>query len=381
MTHAHLAARVFNVPLLLQQSKASVIARLIGDRADIPVQEHGAETLTAKHPDVHAAAMLGMGVEHRPEGHFVVAGHTAIVPIIGTLIQRSDMLAESSGMTSYARVSRQLEAAFADSKVQRILLEVDSPGGEVAGAFDLADRIFAIRSTKPITAVASELAASAAYLIASAASEVWIPRTGMVGSIGVVVAHYDYSKALEKRGVAVTFIYAGEHKVDGNPYQPLPASVQKELQTEIDRIYGIFVDTVARNRGMTAAAVRKTQAAMFMGQNAVDARLADRVGTFQAALDGAASRVSSAARASAILGNPEAIGRRELAQHLVDHTTLSAEEAIRMLAHAGRDPADLAIVASNPGPKPESVRDGLRRIAAEVQARRDAEGTKPGTSS
>lgn len=391
--YPHIAARVFDTPLLIEASKLNAILHVLGPRLGFDVRSD-AQTLAYQEPKQHAAAIQRYRAERKDEGYLLVEGGIGVVPVIGTLVQRSGWLDSMSGMVGYDRVERMFAGALGDPAVREIVLEIDSPGGEVAGAFDLADRIHASRGDKPITAVASEFSASAAYLIASAADEIIVPRTGMVGSVGVVMAHYDYSKALEKRGVAVTLIYAGDHKVDGNPFEPLPADVRADMQTEIDSIYRLFVDTVARNLSIDADRVRGTQAAMFMGQNAVDAGLAHSVGNFSEVLQVAVQRQAGpfrsfahyrkdfsmsdetkgngapvtfsaeqmdAARTEAraaglaegrqevaaavtaertrikgIVNHAEAEGRADLASHLAFETDMQAEAATALLAKSGK---------------------------------------------
>lgn len=298
MRYPHVASRVFDTPLLIEHSKLVAILNVLGPRLGFDAPTVNAETAIAygdpqKHLEMTVKAEK---VDWRDEGYMVADG-VAVIPIIGTLVQRSDWMSEMSGMSSYGRIERMFFSAMDDPMVREVVLEIDSPGGEVAGAFDLADRMFDARQqgAKPVIAAATEFAASAAYLIASTADEIVVPRTGYVGSVGVVGTHVDYSKAMEKRGVAVTFIYAGEKKVDGNPYQPLSESVKAEWQAEIDQVYQIFVETVARNLDIGADRVRGTQAGMFMGFKAVDAGLAHRVNSFSNELANAVLRKTSAA--------------------------------------------------------------------------------------
>jgi ClpP class serine protease len=136
-----------------------------------------------------------------------------------------------------------------------------------------------MRGQKPIKAICDGMAASAAYLLASAADEIIISPTGYAGSIGVVARHVDFSAALASDGVKVTHIFAGAHKVDGNPYEPLPDAVREDWQSEIDGIYSDFLSAVATHRGISVDAVRKTQARTYRGHAAIDARLADRMGS------------------------------------------------------------------------------------------------------
>lgn len=263
--HPHLAARIFNTPLLIHPAKLDAIVHGLGPRfgLDDPPQPEAYLTPTPK---------------REPGGYRIVDG-VAVIDVFGVLAHRTRMEADSSWVQGYDGLARQFAAALADPQAKAILLQVDSPGGEVAGAFQLADQIRAARGTKPIHAIAGDLAASAAYLIASAADTLSVTRTGEVGSIGVVMRHVDFSGALAQEGIRVTSIYAGAHKVDGNPYQPLPAGVQADLQAQVDHYYGLFVDAVAMNRSgrISREAVTATEARMFTAQEAVKLGLVDGI--------------------------------------------------------------------------------------------------------
>ena len=150
--------------------------------------------------------------------------------------------------------------------------------------FDLADLVFEARGLKPVWAVADEEAFSGAYAIVSAAERVIVPRTGGVGSIGVIAVHVDRSARDAMEGYRYTTVFAGARKNDFNPHQAFDGEARAALQAEVDRIHGLFVDTVARNRSMTVDAVRKTEAGLFFGEAAVRAGLADEVGTLRDAV-------------------------------------------------------------------------------------------------
>lgn len=216
----------------------------------------------------------GSGHAFRP---YNVQNGTLVIPVAGVLLNKFSF-SFGRWATGYAYIEAALKRGMADSNVQRIALAVDSPGGEVAGCFECADKIYGARGEKPILAVASDHAYSAAYALASAASELVVSRSGGTGSVGVVTSHMDASQALEKMGLKVTFIYAGAHKVDGNPYEKLPDSVKDRIQDRIDRIYGVFTSSVARNRDMDEKAVRNTEALTFDAQDSVEKGFADRVG-------------------------------------------------------------------------------------------------------
>ena len=201
----------------------------------------------------------------------------AIIPIHGLLTKRNELFSSLMGITSYDDIFSAISKAIEDEKVERILLDIDSPGGEVGGLFDLVDFIYDIRECKPIFSVANDCACSAAYAIASATSHIFINRTSCVGSVGVIATHLDVSEADKKAGLKYTTIFAGEKKNDLSPHEPLKKSAISDLQEEVNRLNDIFVNTVARNRYLSEEDVRKMQAATYFGQNAITAGLADEL--------------------------------------------------------------------------------------------------------
>ncbi len=268
----YIAGRVFDTPLMISRPKLDtimgiIIPRLRGDA--IPSAQ------PAEQPD-----------------YDVTAAGVAVIPVFGTLVRRTVGMEAQSGFTSYATISQQLDTALADPSVKAILLDIDSPGGEAGGVFDLADQIYAARKVKPIWAVADEDAFSAAYAIAAAASKIYIPRTGGAGSIGVIAVHLDQSRAEADAGLQYTAIYAGDRKNDLSPHEPLSDPARAALQTEVDRVYQLFVTTVARMRGLDADAVSATEAGLFFGPDAVTAGLADQQGTASDALDALTARIT-----------------------------------------------------------------------------------------
>ncbi|QOK95190.1 S49 family peptidase [Ralstonia pseudosolanacearum] len=262
----HLATRLFGVPLAIYRPKLDVILSVLGPRVGL--------------------ADLAPPGDYVPSARNPATGHAriAVIPIHGTLVRRTVGLEAESGLASYTAIGEQLDAALADPGVAAILLDVDSPGGESSGVFDLADRIRAAAAMKPIWAVANDMAFSAAYALASAASRVFVSRTGGVGSIGVIAMHVDQSVKDAKDGIRYTAVFAGARKNDLNPHAPITDEAQAQLQAEVSRIYGLFVATVASYRGLSAEAVTATEAGLFFGPDAVTAGLADAVGTFEDAL-------------------------------------------------------------------------------------------------
>jgi signal peptide peptidase SppA len=238
-------------------------------------------------------------------------GAVAVLPIMGTVAKRMGMFAEMSGGASIEKVARDLRGALADPDVETIVLQIDSPGGSVYGVQELADEIYSARATKRIVAVADDLAASAAYWIGSAASEFIVTPSGEVGSIGVVAMHVDYSKALEAGGVSVTFVHAGDNKVEGNAYEPLGEDARAFMQKRVDDYYEAFVKAVARNRGVTRADVEKNfgQGRVFGSADAKRLGMVDRVATLHETLSRIAKRAGSSARARADADIAEAVLR------------------------------------------------------------------------
>ena len=296
-TYPHLADRLLNTPLLLHPQKLDAIIAGLGQRLlGVDGLHLDAAELTAR--AVLPAEMFTTRRGERSDRGYRVVDGVAVISAMGGLVHRTKLAADSSLLIGYNDLAADLEDALAKADVHAIALVFDSPGGEVSGAFELAERIYAARGHKPIVAVADGMAASAAYLAASAADEVVVSATSYVGSIGVVMRHVDFSRALANEGITVSHIFAGEHKIDGNPYQPLPDAVRNALQADIEGLYQMFVQAVAKHRGLDEQAVRDTRAGVYRGVAAVAARLADRIGTVDAVVAELAARRNHAVAAA-----------------------------------------------------------------------------------
>jgi len=263
-TYPHLADRLLNTPLLLHPQKLDAIIAGLGQRLlGVDGLHLDAAELTAR--AVLPAEMFTTRRGERSDRGYRVVDGVAVISAMGGLVHRTKLAADSSLLIGYNDLAADLEDALAKADVHAIALVFDSPGGEVSGAFELAERIYAARGHKPLVAVADGMAASAAYLAASAADEVVVSATSYVGSIGVVMRHVDFSRALANDGITVSHIFAGEHKIDGNPYQPLPDAVRNALQADIEGLYQMFVQAVAKHRGLDEQAVRDTRAGVYRG--------------------------------------------------------------------------------------------------------------------
>lgn len=272
------AARMFGVPLLIHPTKGRVIAQALAGRLNITsVQYEGPQAATVR---PQAGDWFDdddkFSGEAEESGYDVVEG-VAIVPVHGTLIHRGTSLRPYSGMLGYNAIATNYLTALQDSNVRAVVLDCNSPGGEVSGCFDLVDTIYAHRGAKPTWAILDDMAYSACYAIASACDKVIVPRTGGTGSVGVVTMLAEYSKALDGAGIKVHIYTHGARKAEGNPYQPVSKEAAAAIQADVDWLGDLFDETTARNRGMTVAEVRATQAATYLGAAGVDVGFADAV--------------------------------------------------------------------------------------------------------
>jgi len=215
------------------------------------------------------------------------AGTISVIPIYGVLAPRMNLFSEISGGTSYQKIASQLHEAMGDKTVKTIVLDIDSPGGSVAGNPELARELMQARTKKPIVAVGQYTMASAAYHIAAAATEISAAPSAQVGSIGTYGIHDDLSEALKQIGIKRTFISAGEGKTWGNSAEPLGVEAQARLQAAVDDAYGMFVTNVVRGRGqgMTEERVRdEWKAHVYSAAEAKRLGLIDRVETLDQAI-------------------------------------------------------------------------------------------------
>lgn len=280
----HLASRLYGTPLLVARSKLDIILAVLGDRIGWPAP-------TAEFPSLPLPPRLSASAAF---------SSIAIIPVHGTLVRRSLGLEAASGLMSYGDIAAMLDVALADPSITGILLDVDSPGGEAGGVFELGERIRAADAIKPVWAIASDSAFSAAYAIACAASRITVTRTGGVGSIGVIAMHVDQTVRDAQEGYRYTAITAGLQKNDFSPHEMLSSEAHARLQVEVDRLYDLFVNHVTQMRGIDPNVVRATEAGLFFGPDSIAAGLADAEGNF----DGVLAEFKSFLAARNALGGP-----------------------------------------------------------------------------
>jgi capsid assembly protease len=386
--YPQIASRVLNTPLLLEPAYARVFFSALGSRLNIAElkDEQGAidmgQKLRVDARTYNKTRVNSWGVE---EILFQVVDGIALLDVKGTLAHKSGYLKPYSGMTGYDGIINRAAMMFAESDVKGVLMDMHTPGGEVAGCFDTADRLRQLsqQASKPIWSMACDSACSAGMALASAADRRLITQTGYVGSVGVVMAHASYQNYLEEEGIKVTLIHSGARKVDGNPYEDLPDEVLSRFQADTDALRQQFAELVARNLGMTTEAVLATEAAVFRGQAAIDVGFADalvnghealaefseylssqgRVTTLgvnrmtgtttaptaeaappaqasssaPATAEIAATASAERARIQGILQHAEAEGRGKMAEHLAYSSDLSVEQAGALLAVAPKE--------------------------------------------
>jgi signal peptide peptidase SppA len=366
----HLASRLFGMPLLVHRAKLDVILAALGDRLNIQAP---------------AADLALPGPRRMPSG----TPGIAVIPVHGTLVKRTAGLDAASGLTSYTEIAAMLDAALADPQVAGILLEIDSPGGEASGSFELARRVREASTAKPVWAVANDSAYSAAYAIGSAANRLIVSETGGVGSIGVIALHIDQSVKDANEGYRYTAITAGAHKNDFSPHQPLTDEAKAELQAEVDRLYGLFVGHVASMRTLATDDVRATEAGLYFGANAIAAGLADAVGTFESALTDfslfLSSRSHKSPQARAGIRTEAATPPMEDVMQndaVVIQEVIGVAEAAVLVAEAKREVtqsakaiAELCLIAGTPDKAAEFIAAGkseaeVRRVLIEAKAAR-----------
>ena len=283
------------------------------------------------------------------------AGSVAVLNIFGTLAQHVGTMQQASGGVSTEAIGKAFDAALADPNVSAIVLNIDSPGGTVAGTPELAAKIYAARGQKPVVAIANALAASAAYWIGSAAEKFYATPSAQLGSIGVITVHTDDSKMLEKAGIKETVISAGKFKAGG--WLPLTDEYRARIQGRVDANYAEFLAAVAKHRGVSVAQAKSDfgEGDVLNARDALSAGMIDRVASLEEVLTelgvGAASgnqdnRASAPAFSlKGLAMNPELFGALvRIGMCDITATQAQAENALdRFYAVKGKPkPADVA---------------------------------------
>lgn len=285
----HIAARLFDAPLLIDRGKLAAIVAGLGGRmvdggfslANVQALSHVA--FAGGRPSEQLGVVsdkLGRRLAGYDDSDVLdMVGSVATIPVEGTLVYKGAWLGSFSGDTSYQGLQTQIARAANSPNVKGAVFEVDSFGGEAAGCFETADMLARLSAQKPTLAILTDFACSAGYLLASACRQIVMPQGGAAGSIGVVSMHADFSKQLEQDGIKVTLIASGDHKVDGNPFEPLPPDVLAKTQARNDASWDRFTTAVGTYRGarFSKAAAVATQAQTYGSAEALQLGLVDGI--------------------------------------------------------------------------------------------------------
>ena len=287
MKYPQLSTRIYGAPLLLHPDKAAVIERVFQSHAlgvrDVALADQNGESpqaLAAAMQERRIATYAGLALQRRDDKPYAITqSGIALIPVMGTLVQRSGGLDALSGMQSYGEIQTLVDRALNDPDVRGMVLEIDSPGGESAGLFELAASLASTQRAKPLWSVANEQAFSAAYAIAAATDQFYLPRTALTGSVGTIALHVDQSRQDVMRGLHYTAIHAGAQKNDFTSHAPLSDRALATLTNMVESVNDVFVGHVVQCRELTEQAVRDMQAGIYTAQDAVDVGLADGVRT------------------------------------------------------------------------------------------------------
>ncbi len=285
---------LFNTPLALAPAEGAMIAAALSGRLDIRqfedlalrMDQRGLDDLAemgrleARERKARQAAHPNTASWSSDSNPYTMSkSGIAMIPVQGTLV-RNWGVGPMSGSTGYDGIWTQAMHAQDNPDVKALWMDINSGGGKVDGLYDLADGIFAMSGRhggKPIWAFAGDYAASAAYLLGAAADKFIMPQLGQVGSIGTIVMHADLSGALDQQGIRVTMIRSPEGKGRGNAAEALDAETAASVQEMVDEATEVFVDRVARYRGVSKKSVSETNAAVYTGARALATGLVNEV--------------------------------------------------------------------------------------------------------
>jgi len=284
MKYAHLLMYAASRPWAMHPAKLQAML------AALKIKSQGGDLEFDAEPDNGGVPYMATNARVTPGKAASIArasGSVAVLPVRGVLTHRMGSLEESSGNTTYERLSSSLRQLMGNDAVKAIVLDINSPGGVTDGIVELAAELRGLRGGKPIVGSVNATAASAAYWIAAQLDDVAVTPSGSVGSIGVWTLHEDVSAYLEQLGVKDTLISAGKYKVEGNPYEPLSDEAKAAIQADVDAFHGMFIDDVAAGRGVATSVVREQfgQGRMVLAADAVKRGMADRVASLEETLN------------------------------------------------------------------------------------------------
>lgn len=335
---------------------------LISPMAEIVERHLSGKKMTK---DEIEAATKREGKSTKPD--YEVVNGTARVPIYGVIAKRASMVngvSQPQG-TSVEEIARNFKAALKDESVKNIYLDIDSPGGSVDGISELSDLIYSGKKKKPVYAYADGQMCSAAYWIGSAADKIYATRSTEVGSIGVYAVLTDWTVANHNEGIKREVIKAGRHKATGHPDKPLTEEDRAVVQDEVNTYYGLFRESVMRNRSMNEDDMNRVATGkVFIGSQALDAGLIDGIAEIDSALEGSSSAVRAEDPAAGITAGQEQ-EQQQKEDETMDFKTLTLDEL-----KVARP--DLLVAIANDA-REGGVAEGKAAAESEAKAKAEAE--------
>lgn len=224
---------------------------------------------------------FGYGEPLAEDSHVTVRNGVATIPITGPLFHYATAFDDVCGCSSYARIAQDIaavRAAHREGVVRAVLLEVDSPGGEIGGVAETADMIAELAEEMTVAAFVTDLGASAAYWLSAAAAHVVSAPTSLIGSIGVVAT---FRKDRDQNTIEIVSSQSPKKRPDLET-----DAGRAQVQETLDALAEVFLEAVAGYRGVNLNDARTQfgEGDVLVGQLAVDAGLADEVGSFEALL-------------------------------------------------------------------------------------------------
>ncbi len=225
------------------------------------------------------AVAAKLGRELHNQHPMTISNGVAVIPIIGALFRYANVFTQVSGASSYEMIAKDVSNAFTNPDVHTILLNIDSPGGEVNGCCELAQFIYGVRGKKPIIAYGSGDVASGAYWIASSCDNIIVSKTSSVGSIGVVGVYRDNK---DDNTVEIVSSQSPHKRCDIHDDDG-----RTRLQQRIDALANVFIDAVATYRNVSTEHVTEHFGGgdVFIGEHALQRGLVDRVSTLDNVLN------------------------------------------------------------------------------------------------
>lgn len=276
INYPHIASQVFNTPLLARGTLAEMVASFMAPRL-----------LGQVHNDTQVSAQESKSY---PVGDPEVGNRITVIRVHGILVQRQGNIQACEELMSYELLYNQLAVALNDPQTLAVVLDFHSGGGAAQGAFEMARAIREGTEKKPIHAVINYNAYSAAYLLASACTDIYISDTGGVGSIGVYYKRLDLTKNYENEGIEIHTFYRGGTKVFGHPDIAMSEEERAQVEQSIEQTYQMFVGFVSEFRGIDKDTVMETEADTYLGQAAIDIGLADHLMPPQQAINSIAAK-------------------------------------------------------------------------------------------